>query len=87
MGTKLASVALAGILIGGVVSPAAASAAEPASAQGPAGQSPEDFVSSVITVGQAYLGDPLGIFLGSLGVGSVAPFILSSWAGFDILPD
>ena len=87
MGTKLASVALAGILIGSIASPAAASAAEPASAQGPAGQSPEDCVSSAITVGQAYLGDPLGIFLGSLGVGSVAPFILSSWAGFDILPD
>lgn len=87
MRTKLASVALAGILIGGIASPAASSAAEPAGAQGPAGQSPEDFVSSAITVGQAYLGDPLGIFLGSLGVGSVAPFILSSWAGFDILPD
>ena len=87
MRTKLASVALAGILIGGVVSPAPASAAEPAGAQGPAGQSPEEFVQSAITVGQAYLGDPLGIFLGSLGVGSGAPFILSSWAGLDILLD
>ena len=87
MGTKLASVALAGILIGGVVSPATASAAEPAGAQGPAGQSPEDFVSSASTAGRAYLGYALVISLGGLGVGSVAPFILSSWAGFDILPD
>lgn len=82
MHKKIASIALAGALTAGIAVPAPAMAVENTSVENAGG-----FVQSAQSIGLAFITDPIGTFMGSLAMGSIAPFVLSSWAGFDLLPD
>lgn len=81
MSKRIASIALASALAVGAAAPA------PAMAQD-SGPNPTDtFVQSAQSLGLGFISNPGGTVLGGIGMLSIMPFILSSWAGFDILPD
>ena len=82
MHKKIASVAIAGALAVGVAAPAPAFAQDEGANDNAAGT----FVQSAQSLSQGFLADPAGTALGGIGMLSIAPFALSSWAGFDILP-
>ena len=82
MRKKIGSIALAGALAAGIAAPAPAMAVENTSVEY-AGT----LVQSAQSLGLAFITNPIGTFMGSLGMGSMAPIFLSSWFGLDTLPD
>lgn len=78
MRKKIASIVIASAVTCGVAAPAPALAQETGDNN--------SFIASAQSIGLGAANDPFGVLLGIVGMSAIAPFILSSWAGFDILP-
>ncbi|MGO1446886.1 hypothetical protein [Corynebacterium casei] len=78
MRKKIPSIVIASAVAYGVAAPA------PALAQGTGDNN--NSIASAQSIGLGAANDPLGVLLGIVGMSAIAPFILSSWAGVDILP-
>lgn len=78
MRKKIASIVIAGAVTCGVAAPAPALAQETGDNN--------NSIASAQSIGLGAANDPLGVLLGIVGMSAIAPFILSSWAGVDILP-
>ncbi|MGP5633246.1 hypothetical protein [Corynebacterium casei] len=78
MRKKIPSIVIASAVTYGVAAPAPALAQETGDNN--------NSIASAQSIGLGAADDPLGVLLGIVGMSAIAPFILSSWAGFDILP-
>lgn len=83
MRKKIASIAIASALTCGTLAPSPAFAQETDGNNNPA----QTFITSAQSIGLGAANDPVGMLLGIVGMSAIAPFVLSSWAGFDILPE
>ncbi|BAU96588.1 hypothetical protein N24_2326 [Corynebacterium suranareeae] len=77
MRKKILSIAIATAVGVSALSPAAADAAE----------ATPPVIQSTQSVIQGFIANPVGTVISFAGMSAVMPFVLSSWMGYDILPD